>query len=98
VPIVEPEVLIDGDHSMERAMKSATLSCTPCSQHSTGTRSRSKGRVEASMVLPEKSIRKKPLPIKSQRRPSKCCGGMFPRGPTINFLSGGQTPEEATAI
>ena len=99
VPIVEPEVLIDGDHSIER-----------CEEDSGRTLARVFAQLQAQGVLLEGMVLKPSMIIagkQAARRSSvaevaaatvRCLRRHVPAAvPGIAFLSGGQSPEEATA-
>jgi len=99
VPIVEPEVLIDGDHSIERceAVSDAVLHAVFDALHTHGVRLEHIV-LKPSMVLPgnkhagkasAETVAAATLRVLTRNVPAAV--------PTINFLSGGQTPEEATA-
>jgi fructose-bisphosphate aldolase class I len=99
VPIVEPEVLIDGDHTMERceevihevlhAVYHALHRHRVVLEHTL---------LKPSMVLPGKEHPAKATPdevaVATLRVLKRCVPAAVPG---INFLSGGQGPEEATA-
>ena len=99
VPIVEPEVLIDGDHTIERCheVTEAVLGAVfdALRRHHVIL----EGMVlKPSMVLPGKehppkanaeTVASATLEVLRRNVPAAV--------PTINFLSGGQAPEEATA-
>ncbi|HEX6136801.1 MAG TPA: class I fructose-bisphosphate aldolase [Casimicrobiaceae bacterium] len=99
VPIVEPEVLIDGDHTLERCFEvsEAVLHAVFDALH--------RHRVitecmilKPSMVLPGKAHATKASPDEVAAATLKVLRRTVPASvPTINFLSGGQGPEEATA-
>lgn len=99
VPIVEPEVLIDGDHSLERCLEvtEAVLHAVFHALH--------RNRVlmeyivlKPSMVLPGKEHPPKASPEVVATSTIKVLRRTVPAAvPSINFLSGGQAPEEATA-
>ena len=99
VPIVEPEVLIDGDHSLERCLEvtEAVLHAVFHALH--------RHRVifeclvlKPSMVLPGKEHPPKASPEVVAGSTIKVLRRTVPAAvPSINFLSGGQGPEEATA-
>jgi len=99
VPIVEPEVLLDGDHSMQRCAQvtEAVLHAVFHALH------RHQVMLEGmllkpSMVLPGKTAAGKALPDEIARETIKVLRRTVPAAvPSINFLSGGQTPEQATA-
>ncbi len=99
VPIVEPEVLLDGDHSLQRceAVSEAVLQAVFEALH--------RHRVilelmvlKASMVLPGKDHPWTPEPAVVARETMKILRRTVPAAvPSINFLSGGQTAVQATA-
>jgi fructose-bisphosphate aldolase class I len=99
VPIVEPEVLIDGDHTLERCLD-VTESVLHAVFHALH-----RHRVvleytvlKPSMVLPGKEHPPKALPEQVAAATVKALRRTVPAAvPSINFLSGGQGPEEATA-
>lgn len=99
VPIVEPEVLIDGDHTMERCSH-VTESVLHEVFHALH-----RYRVvlehivlKPSMVLPGKEHANKASPAEVAAETLRVLRRTVPAAvPSINFLSGGQTPEEATA-
>ena len=98
VPIVEPEVLMDGDHDIERC-----AAVTEAAQTAVFEALRRHNVQLEYIVLKPNMV----LPGKSQPRPdAETCAEYTLRVlrrtvpaavPTINFLSGGQTAEEATA-
>ena len=99
VPIVEPEVLIDGDHSIERSVEviETVLHAVFHALH--------RHRVvlecivlKPSMVTPGKESLSRATPEQVADATIKVFRRAVPAAvPSINFLSGGQTPEEATA-
>ena len=99
VPIVEPEVLIDGSHTLERCAEvtEAVLHAVFHALH--------RHRVvteliilKPNMVVPGKAHPNKASPEKVAAATLKVLRRTVPASvPTINFLSGGQTPKEATA-
>ncbi len=99
VPIVEPEVLIDGDHTIDRCAEvtEAVLHATFHALH------RHRVALECmllkpNMVLPGKVHPGKATPEEVADRTVRILRRVVPAAvPSINFLSGGQTPEEATA-
>ena len=99
VPIVEPEVLIDGEHSIERceAVSDAVLHAVFDALHVHGVRL--EGMVlKPSMVLPgNKSGTKAGADVVAAATLRVLRRNVPAAVPTINFLSGGQSPEEATA-
>ena len=99
VPIVEPEVLIDGDHSLERCAEvtEAVLHAVFDALH------RHRVVIEyivlkPNMVVPGKDHPRKAKPEEVAAVTLEVLRRTVPASvPTINFLSGGQGPEEATA-
>lgn len=99
VPIVEPEVLIDGDHSI-----ALCESITEAVQHEVfHALKRHRVQLETiilkpSMVVPGKAHAVKASPEEVAERTVRILRRTVAAAvPSINFLSGGQTPEEATA-
>ncbi|MFI4982243.1 MAG: class I fructose-bisphosphate aldolase [Nevskiales bacterium] len=99
VPIVEPEVLLDGDHSLQRCAEvtEAVLQAVFEALH------RHKVILEAmllkpSMVLPGKDCPSRASAEEVAIHTLAVLRRTVPAAvPSINFLSGGQTPMEATA-
>ena len=99
VPIVEPEVLIDGDHTLARCAEvtEAVLHEVFHALHS--------HRVvlehmllKPSMVLPGKAHAQQARPAEVAAQTIRILRRTVPAAVAgVNFLSGGQTPEEATA-
>jgi len=99
VPIVEPEVLIDGDHTLERCheVSDAVLHAVFNALHRHGVRLECMV-LKPSMVLPGKGHPPKASPEVVAANTLEVLRRNVPAAvPTINFLSGGQSPEEATA-
>jgi fructose-bisphosphate aldolase class I len=99
VPIVEPEVLLDGDHSMERCSEvtEAVLQAVfhALLQHEVVLEWM---LLKPSMVLPGKDYPQKAGPEQIAHETIKVLRRSVPAAvPSINFLSGGQTPQQATA-
>jgi fructose-bisphosphate aldolase class I len=98
VPIVEPEVLLDGDHSIERCFE-----VTETVQNAVFHALR-RHRVELetivlkpSMIVPGKAQSKANPEEIAKKTLAQLRRSVPAAMPGINFLSGGQTPEEATA-
>ena len=99
VPIVEPEVLIDGDHTMARCAEvtEAVLHEVFHALH--------RHRVvlehmllKPSMVVPGKAHAQQATPAEVAAQTIRILRRTVPAAvPSVNFLSGGQTPVEATA-
>jgi fructose-bisphosphate aldolase class I len=99
VPIVEPEVLIDGDHGIERCAEvteavlhevfSALFRQRVVLEHIV---------LKPSMVVPGKANARKAAPDEVAAQTLRVLRRCVPAAvASINFLSGGQTPAEATA-
>jgi fructose-bisphosphate aldolase class I len=99
VPIVEPEVLIDGDHTLERCAEvtEEVLHAVFDALH----RHRVATELivlKPNMVVPGKANATKASAEAVAKATLEVLRRTVPASvPTINFLSGGQTPEEATA-
>jgi len=98
VPIVEPEVLLDGDHTIERCAE-----VTEAVQHAVfHALHRHYIKMEyiilkPNMVTPGKASPHKASPEEVARYTVMILRRTVPAAvPTINFLSGGQSPQEAT--
>lgn len=99
VPIVEPEVLIDGDHTMARCalVTEAVLHEVFHALHRHGV-ALEHVVLKPSMVLPGKEHANKATPAEVAAETIRVFRRAVPAAvPSINFLSGGQSPEEATA-
>jgi len=98
VPIVEPEVLMDGDHTIERCeeVTTATLQClyTALYEH----RVVLEGTVlKPNMVISGKGCPSQASPEEIAEATVRCFRRIVPAAvPGIVFLSGGQSPEQAT--
>jgi len=99
VPIVEPEVLIDGDHTIERCYEVSEAVLHAVFQALRRHRVMLEGMVlKPSMVLPGKDHPPKASPETVAEATLRVLRRCVPAAvPSINFLSGGQSPEEATA-
>lgn len=99
VPIVEPEVLIDGDHTIERCEEVTE----PVLQALFKALNRHKVKLEyiilkPSMVISGKACSKKSGAKETAEATLRVLRRTVPAAvPTINFLSGGQSSEQATA-
>ena len=101
MPIVEPEVLMDGDHDIDRCFDGHR---TGCSRRRSRSFTSSKVALEGMVLKPnmviagKKSAKQASRARKSPRRPCACSRTACRRAvPGIAFLSGGQSDEEATA-
>lgn len=99
VPIVEPEVLIDGDHTIERCHEVSEAVLHAVFAALFRHRVLLEGMVlKPSMVIPGKEHATKASPQQVAEATLHVLKRCVPAAvPTINFLSGGQKPEEATA-
>lgn len=98
VPIVEPEVLIDGDHSIERCAKVSEVVIRAVFdalfRHGVQLETMI---LKPSMVTPGKDHREQASPDQIAEYTLRTFRRVVPAAvPAIHFLSGGQTPEEAT--
>ena len=98
VPIVEPEVLLDGGHSIERCFE-----VTEAVQHAVFHALYRHGValeyiiLKPSMIVPGKEAANRAGPDEIAAKTLAQLRRTVPAAvPGINFLSGGQTPEEAT--
>lgn len=98
VPIVEPEVLMDGDHSIERCeeVTGAVLQATFAQLHA--HRVYFEGMVlKPNMVISGKKAANRAGPEQVAEATVRCLKRYVPSAvPGIAFLSGGQSPTEAT--
>lgn len=99
VPIVEPEVLMDGDHSIDRCYAVTEFVLKETFHQLYHQRVRLEGMVlKPNMVVPGKKAAKQAsvaeVAEKTVRLLKNCVPGAVPG---IAFLSGGQADEEATA-
>ena len=97
VPIVEPEVLMDGDHDIDRCAEvtEQVLHSVFHALHLHGVRFEHI-ILKPNMVLPGKECRRA-APQEVAQATLKVLKRTVPAAvPSINFLSGGQGPEEAT--
>ena len=99
VPIVEPEVLMDGDHDLERC-REVTLAV----QHAVYEQlARHRVELEATLLKPNMVLPGKDCPVqKSDEEIAEATVGVLRQTvpaavPGIVFLSGGMTDEQATA-
>jgi fructose-bisphosphate aldolase, class I len=100
VPIVEPEVLMDGDHSIERCREVTTATLHAVFDALTAQRVQLEGMLlKPNMVIPGKKFPGgQASPDEVARATVNCFRRVVPAAvPGIVFLSGGQSDEEATA-
>jgi fructose-bisphosphate aldolase class I len=99
VPIVEPEVLIDGDHTIDQSaeISEAVLHAVFHALYRHGVILEGM-LLKPSMVIPGKEHPQKAPPEEVAKQTVRILRRTVPAAvPSINFLSGGQSPEEATA-
>ena len=98
VPIVEPEVLLDGTHTLARSEEVLTNALRILFEEVTKDGVDLSGLVlKSSMALPGKESGEKAAPEQIAEATLRAFFAAVPREvPGIVFLSGGQTPEEAT--
>lgn len=99
VPIVEPEVLMDGDHSLERSyeVSLATLHSTFAAlfRHSVNLEG---VLLKPNMIVPGKDAPQQAEPEQVAERTVACLLRTVPAAvPGVVFLSGGQNDQQATA-
>ncbi|MDX1528627.1 MAG: class I fructose-bisphosphate aldolase, partial [Gammaproteobacteria bacterium] len=99
VPMVEPEVLLDGDHSIERCFEATEATLRALFAALFQQRVLLEGTIlKASMVLSGKNASKRAGVETVAERTIACLRRSVPAAlPGVVFLSGGQTPQEATA-
>jgi fructose-bisphosphate aldolase class I len=98
VPIVEPEVLMDGDHDLDRAFEVTTATLREMFHQLAAQRVDFEGTLlKSSMVLSGKSAANRASPEEVARRTIECFKLSVPAAiPGVVFLSGGQGDDEAT--
>lgn len=99
VPMVEPEVLLDGDHSIERCYEVTEATLRAVFGALYDQRVVLEGTIlKASMVLSGNRAAKRAGVEEVAERTLACLTNSVPAAlPGVVFLSGGQTPVEATA-
>ncbi|HEX4152084.1 MAG TPA: class I fructose-bisphosphate aldolase [Steroidobacteraceae bacterium] len=98
VPIVEPEVLMDGDHTIERCEEVTNAVLQSVFDHLFAARIALEGMVlKPNMVIAGKKSAKKASPEQVAEATVRTLKRHVPPAvPGIAFLSGGQSPTEAT--
>ena len=98
VPIVEPEVLMDGDHSAEECFNKTSEVIKKCYEELIKHKVDLKGTIlKPNMILPGSSSKNNINSEKIAKLTLKCLKVSVPSEvPGIAFLSGGQSEEEAT--
>lgn len=98
VPMVEPEVLLDGDHDIQKAKAASTKILTALFEELNKAGAAIEGViVKTSMVLPGKNFGTKATPGEIAKETLEVFNQVVPKElPGIVFLSGGQGDIEAT--
>jgi fructose-bisphosphate aldolase, class I len=98
VPIVEPEVLMDGDHTLERCEEVTNIVLDRVFSHLFAARIVLEGMVlKPNMVVAGKKCAQKATPEQAAEATIRTLKRQVPAAvPGIAFLSGGQSPTEAT--
>jgi len=98
VPIVEPEVLMDGDHDIDTCYKATTDVLNECYNELAIHKVSLKGTVlKPNMVISGSTCKNKASSEEIAKKTLDCLKKNVPSDvPGIAFLSGGQTEEEAT--
>jgi fructose-bisphosphate aldolase class I len=98
VPIVEPEVLMDGNHSAEDCLKKTSEVIKKCFEELNNNNVELNGVIlKPNMILPGNESSKKISNEEIAKLTLKCLKDSVPKEvPGIAFLSGGQTEIEAT--
>jgi fructose-bisphosphate aldolase class I len=98
VPIVEPEVLMDGEHDINTCYKITTDVLNECFNELAVQKVLLKGIVlKPNMILPGFKSSKKATPVEIAKKTLECLKKNVPSDvPGIAFLSGGQSEQEAT--
>jgi fructose-bisphosphate aldolase class I len=98
VPIVEPEVLMDGEHSINKCYEVTSKVLKECYKQLSLHNVNLKGTIlKPNMILPGNRSKDKSNSVEIAKITLKCLKENVPREvPGIAFLSGGQTEIEAT--
>ena len=98
VPIVEPEVLMDGDHDIEKCYKVTTDVLNECYNELEIHKVSLKGTIlKPNMILPGSTCKNKASSEEIAKKTMECLKKNVPSNVTgIAFLSGGQSEQEAT--
>ena len=98
VPIVEPEILMDGNHNSEECLKKTSEVIKKCYEQLELHKVDLKGTIlKPNMILPGSDSEEKIDTLKIAEMTNKCLKESVPSEvPGIAFLSGGQTEVEAT--
>ena len=98
VPIVEPEVLMDGDHTIDRCYDVTLVTLHAVFRELAGARVQLDGMLlKPNMVLSGKDAKDRAPAAEVAKRTVECFKNAVPAAvPGIVFLSGGQSDDEAT--
>ena len=98
VPIVEPEVLMDGDHSIDACYDATLATLHAVFRELAGARVQLEGMLlKPNMVLSGSEAKERASAQEVARRTVRCFMNAVPAAvPGVVFLSGGQSDEEAT--
>ena len=98
VPIVEPEVLMDGDHDIEKCYKVTTDVLNECYNELESHKVLLNGTIlKPNMILPGSACKNKVSSEEIAKKTIECLKKNVPSDVTgIAFLSGGQSEQEAT--
>jgi len=98
VPIVEPEVLMDGDHNINKCYEITSKVLKECYKELASHKVNLKGTIlKPNMILPGDKSKNKSNSVEIAKMTIKCLKENVPNDvPGIAFLSGGQTEVEAT--
>ena len=98
VPIVEPEVLMDGDHTIDKCYDVTSRVLAECYRELKIHNVNLKGTVlKPNMILPGASCKQKVTPEEIAKKTLECIKKNMPSEvPGVAFLSGGQNEVEAT--
>ncbi len=98
VPIVEPEVLMDGDHTIDKCYDVTSMVLAECYRELSIHKINLKGTVlKPNMILPGVNCKQKATSEEIAKKTLECLKRNMPREvPGVAFLSGGQSEVEAT--
>lgn len=98
VPIFEPEVLMDGNHTTARCEEVTTLTLKTLFSHLANKGViLEKALLKVNMILPGKDSGVKAAPLEAAEATLRTLKNSVPENlPGVIFLSGGQSPQEAT--
>tara|TARA_Y100000817_G_C16791594_1_gene515372 strand:+ start:53 stop:1069 length:1017 start_codon:yes stop_codon:yes gene_type:complete len=98
VPIVEPEVLMDGDHTIDKCYDVTSMVLAECYRELSIHKINLKGTVlKPNMILPGVNCKQRATSEEIAKKTLECLKKNMPREvPGVAFLSGGQSEVEAT--